>query len=311
MAMKKTVLFTSFLILLSTIMEAQNKSYNPLSKEEAYVIEYKGTERPFTGKFYDYYEKGTYICKRCDAPLYSSTSKFDSSCGWPSFDDEIKGAVKRETDRDGRRTEILCNNCDAHLGHVFIGERFTDKNTRHCVNSISLKFIPDSKDMNTEQKTETAIFASGCFWGVEYYLQKVEGVISTTVGYTGGHKNNPTYKEVCTGTTGHAEAVEVVFDPSITDYESLCKIFFETHDPTQVDGQGPDIGTQYRSEVFYLNEKQKEIAEKLIDTLNTKGFKVATKVTKASEFFVAENYHQDYYDHKGTLPYCHAYKKKF
>ncbi len=158
---------------------------------------------------------------------------------------------------------------------------------------------------------ERAIFASGCFWGTEYFFQKAEGVISTTVGYIGGHVPNPSYRQVCTGATGHAEATEVIYDPEKTDYETLCRLFFETHDPTQINRQGPDIGTQYRSGVFYLNEEQKLIAEKLIGILEEKGFKVATEVTKASEFYVAENYHQDYYKHNGSSPYCHFYTRRF
>lgn len=161
------------------------------------------------------------------------------------------------------------------------------------------------------QKMERAIFASGCFWGTEYYLQKAEGVIETTVGYIGGHVANPTYKQVCTGTTGHAEAVEVIYDPTKTDFETLCKLFFETHDPSQLNRQGPDIGHQYRSGVFYLNEEQRVITEKLIALLRSKGHKVVTEVTQATQFYPAEDYHQDYYDIKGSTPYCHFYTPKF
>lgn len=283
--------------------------YNRLTPEEEYVIVQKGTERPWTGKYLDNKAEGTYVCKRCDAPLYNSEDKFDSHCGWPSFDDEIEGAVKRIPDPDGMRTEIICANCGAHLGHVFLGEGFTDKNTRHCVNSISMNFVPASQPQ--EIKTERAIFAGGCFWGVEYYMQKKDGVISVVSGYIGGHKDNPTYQEVCSGKTGHAEAVEITFDPSKVTYEEITRLFFEIHDPTQVDRQGPDIGVQYRSEVFYLNDEQKMIAEKLIGILKDKGYKVATRVTRATTFWPAEDYHQDYYENKGTLPYCHGYEKKF
>ena len=290
---------------------SKTSNYNELTPEEESVIIHKGTERPFTGKLYKNNEKGTYICKRCNAPLYLSDAKFDSHCGWPSFDDEIKGAVTRVPDADGMRTEIICSHCGGHLGHVFEGEGFTEKNTRHCVNSISMDFIPAGQELKTEVKTDTAIFASGCFWGTEYYMQKAKGVISTDVGYTGGTKENPSYKEVSTGKTGHAEAVRVIFDPSQTSYEELAKLFFETHDPTQIDRQGPDIGNQYRSAIYYKDEEQKKVAEKLIGILKEKGLKVATELTKAEKFWVAENYHQDYYDNSGGTPYCHIYKKKF
>lgn len=302
------------LIVLLAITHAgaiaqDDMKYNNLTKEEERVILHKGTEMPWTGKYVDLKDDGTYACKRCDAPLYRSQDKFDSHCGWPSFDDEIPGAVKRQPDADGMRTEIVCANCGAHLGHVFEGEGFTDKNVRYCVNSISLNFVPAMPQQPV--KTETAYFAGGCFWGTEYYLQKQEGVISTTVGYMGGTKANPTYEEVCSHTTGHAETVEVVFDPSKVTYETLARLFFEIHDPTQVNRQGPDIGDQYRSEVFYTNDQQKAIAEKLIGILKQKGYKVATKVTPASAFWKGEGYHQDYYDHKGGTPYCHVFTKRF
>jgi peptide methionine sulfoxide reductase msrA/msrB len=251
---------------------------------------------------------GTYICKQCGAALYYSSDKFESDCGWPSFDDEIKGAVIRTPDPDGVRTEITCANCGAHLGHIFIGEHMTSKNTRHCVNSASLDFVPAIVESG---RYGTAIFAGGCFWGVEYFLQKEPGVISVTSGYTGGHVKNPSYKEVCTGKTGHAEAVKIIYDPKKTSYEKLLRTFLEIHDPTQVGGQGPDIGDQYRSEIFYMNEQQKEIAEKDLKILRDKGFKIATTLTMSSEFYEAEDYHQDYYFNHNKLPYCHSYVKRF
>ena len=295
--------------------EKKEMKYNELTPEEERVLIHKGTERPYTGKYTDHKKEGVYLCKRCDAPLYTSEDKFDSNCGWPSFDDEIEGAVKRVPDADGVRTEIICNNCGGHLGHVFLGEGYTEKNTRHCVNSISMKFVSadeyEKQEKAMENKTERAIFASGCFWGTEYFFNKEPGVISTTVGYTGGHVEEPTYEQVCSGNTGHAEAVEVIYDPSKTSYEKLAKLFFETHDPTQVDRQGPDIGKQYRSGVFYLNEDQKKTAEKLIGILEEKGLDVATEVSKAGEFYDAEKYHQDYYVKTGKRPYCHFYTKRF
>lgn len=160
-------------------------------------------------------------------------------------------------------------------------------------------------------ESKTAIFASGCFWGTEYHFRRTRGVLSTTVGYIGGHKENPTYKEVCTGTTGHAEAVKVEYDPEQTDYETLARLFFETHDPTQVGGQGPDIGDQYRSVVFYLDDEQKVVAEKLIDILEDIGYNVATKVEPAGPFWPAEDYHQQYYEKTGKSPYCHIYRPLF
>ena len=294
--------------MTNNLYSQEKPGFNDLSREESQVIINKGTEYPFTGKYEKFKGKGTYVCKRCGAALYYSDSKFDSGCGWPSFDDEIAGAVKRVPDADGIRTEIVCANCGAHLGHVFTGERLTAKNMRHCVNSVSLDFIPAHVDAG---RYGMAIFAGGCFWGVEYFMQKTPGVISVTSGYTGGHVKNPTYQEVCTGQTGHAEAVKIIYDPDKTSYEKLLKLFLEIHDPTQSGGQGPDLGDQYRSEIFYLNNDQKLLAEKYLKILNDKGYKTTTIVTKASEFYDAENYHQDYYFKNGKIPYCHAYTKRF
>lgn len=300
------------LFFIMSMVNSQN--YNALTEEEQKVILKKGTEMPFTGEYEQNKSEGVYICRQCNAPLYGSQHKFSSNCGWPSFDDEIPGSILQFPDADGRRTEIVCSNCKGHLGHVFLNEGYTDKNTRHCVNSISLKFLKEGEELPEvifNPSTEIAYLASGCFWGTEYHLQKLEGVLSTTVGYTGGHVEYPTYKQVCTGETGHAEVAKVVYDPALVSYEDILKLYFETHNPGQVDGQGPDIGTQYRSEIFYTSDAQRQMAEKLINVLEDKGIKVVTKVTPAQPFFEAEDYHQDYYDQKGTTPYCHIYQKKF
>lgn len=287
-------------------LKQNNMKYNELTPEEERVIINKGTEYPYTGEYVNNKQPGTYVCKRCDTPLYKSADKFDSHCGWPSFDDEIQGAVKRVPDADGIRTEIICANCGAHLGHVFLGEGFTPKETRHCVNSISLKFIPDEN-----KNIRKAYFASGCFWGTEYYFMKAKGVKHTAVGFMGGHVDHPTYKQVCERNTGHLELTEVEYDTKQTNYDEMVKLFFETHDFTQTNGQGPDIGPQYLSCIFYSTEEEKEIAQKYIAILESKGFKVATMLKPVSTFWKAEDYHQQYYEHKGTTPYCHAYKKIF
>lgn len=278
-----------------------------LSPSALNVIQNKGTEYPFTGDYNDFDEPGTYLCRQCGLALFRAQTKFHSGCGWPSFDAEIPGAVITEKDADGRRSEILCARCKAHLGHVFKGEGFTAKNTRHCVNSISLDFIPNLEVEDTEE----AIFAAGCFWGVEYYLKKLPGVLKTEVGYIGGNKTSPTYQEVCNGNTGHLEAIRVVYDPKKISYKDLVKYFFEIHDPTQNNGQGPDLGEQYLSAIFYFDDAQKNTSQELIKELTQKGYKVATKLFPVSVFWPAEEYHQDYYTKTNKLPYCHHYIKRF
>lgn len=284
-----------------------DKTITKLTVAETQVIVNKGTEPPFSGIYNDFFKAGTYCCKRCKAPLYHSQDKFKSTCGWPSFDDEIKGAIRRQLDADGSRTEILCANCGAHLGHIFTGEQLTAKNIRHCVNSISLIFIPDT-DL---APTAKAYFAGGCFWGMEYLFEHKEGVLSVTSGYMGGSLSDPSYRDVTSGKTGHFEAVAIIYDPTKVSYEDLAKFFFEIHDPTQTNGQGPDIGSQYLSAVFYQNNNEKNTVQKLIGILKDKGYKVATRILPAGDFWPAEDYHQNYYDRKHQKPYCHLYRKKF
>jgi len=283
------------------------KIINPnLNEFERFVLFEKGTEPPFSGEYTDHFEKGIYVCRNCGIPLYNSSDKFHSGCGWPAFDDEIPGAIKKQLDRDKIRTEILCSYCGAHLGHVFYGEGFTKKNVRHCVNSVSLVFVPEGQ----KPPIDRMFFAGGCFWGVEHLFKQLEGVLDTRVGYMGGKRKNPTYEQVCTGLTGHYETVEVIFDPKKIDEELLVKYFFEIHDFTQEDGQGPDIGEQYKSVIFYTNERQREVAERIKDQLS-QNYRVTTQIKKASDFWLAEDYHQDYYAKTGKTPYCHYRRKIF
>ena len=268
----------------------------------------KGTEQPFIGDYTDTPDTaGSYLCRRCGIQLFTSDQQFHSGCGWASFDDALLAKIEQRPDTDGQRTEILCQRCHSHLGHVFQGEGFTAKNTRHCVNSASLDFIPFTDIPDTEE----AIVAGGCFWGVEYYLNQLPGVCRVESGYTGGHLEAPTYDRVCQGNTGHYEAVRVIYDPLQISYRKVIQRFFEIHDPTQVDGQGPDIGTQYQSAVFYYNPHQRTVTEGLIAELKNLGYNVATKCLPIQSFWAAERFHQQYYSKHQTLPYCHRPEDRF
>lgn len=309
----------------SPTASASGDAMPPLTPEEERVIRHKGTEMPFTGTYWNARDAGTYLCRQCGAPLYRSTDKFDSGCGWPSFDDEIPGAVERSPDADGSRTEIVCARCGGHLGHVFRGEYFTPKNTRHCVNSASLAFRPeDSKPARNAGEenpssngkdaagacTGTAFFAGGCFWGVEDAFRKTPGVCDALSGYMGGTMPHPGYEQVCTGATGHAETVRVTFDPVQVSYETLARLFFEIHDPTQLNRQGPDSGTQYRSAVFYTDEEQKTVAETLLGELRANGYDAVTELVPAQTFYPAEEYHQRFAERTGRGA-CHRRVPRF
>ena len=267
----------------------------------------KATEPPHSGRYNTPLTMGSYLCRRCGLALFRGHTQFTSGCGWPSFDEAIAGAVKQLPDPDGQRIEILCNRCDGHLGHVFIGEHLTTKNTRYCVNSLAIDFVNDATVLDTEE----AIVAGGCFWGIDYYLRRLPGVLTVEVGYSGGTIDNTTYDAVCSGRTGHYEVARVLFDVTKTDYPTVLKHFFEIHDPTQQAGQGPDIGQQYQSAVFYYNQKQKKQLTDLIQALQDKGYDVATQLLPACPFWPAEDHHQNYYQQQDKMPYCHQPIRRF
>ncbi|MFO0838175.1 MAG: bifunctional methionine sulfoxide reductase B/A protein [Phycisphaerae bacterium] len=320
---------------METRLSKSGYDITPLSRErvaelakkldpEAYrITQGAGTERAFCGNLLDNKKEGFYACVVCGLPLFSSDHKFNSGTGWPSFFREFDpDHVTRKADNayGMQRVEINCARCGSHLGHVFDdGPKPTGE--RHCLNSASLKFYEKGAELPPESRpgplgetaasqpaTETAYFAGGCFWGIEHFFQEGPGVIDAASGYMQGSADKPTYKQVCNDTTGHAETVKVVFDPKKITYRRLLEAFFVMHDPTQLDRQGPDVGSQYRSGIWYTSPEQKAEAERYIAELTEKksfgGRTIVTQVEAAKTFWPAEDYHQDYISKTGRV--CHV-----
>ncbi|HOW86736.1 MAG TPA: bifunctional methionine sulfoxide reductase B/A protein [Candidatus Aminicenantes bacterium] len=281
-----------------------------LTPEQFDVMRKCGTERPFTGRYDDFWDEGVYVCAGCGTPLFLSAAKYQHGTGWPSFSkpaDEKNIEYRDDYALLVKRVEVRCAACGAHLGHVF-DDGPEPTFLHYCINSAALGFKPAAAAQEgpsaADAAAETATFAAGCFWGVEHKLGQIPGVVSTVVGYTGGRTENPTYEQVSTGRTGHAEAVQVVFDPARLSYEELVRSFFRIHDPTQVNRQGPDRGTQYRSAIFYHSQAQKETALRVMDELAGPGRRkkrLATEVVPAGPFTKAEENHQKYFEKHGFV----------
>jgi methionine-R-sulfoxide reductase/methionine-S-sulfoxide reductase len=281
-----------------------------LTPDQYRVTQRNGTERAYSGEFWLHDEPGIYVDVVSGEPLFASVDKFDSRTGWPSFTkpvDRRNVVTKRDFTMLFPRTEVRSAHGDSHLGHVFKDGPRNRGGLRYCINSAALRFVHrddleaqgysdyvtlfSKEDSMSEYKTAT--LAGGCFWGMQDLIRRQPGVVSTRVGYTGGRNDNATYRNH----PGHAEAVEIVYDPAQTDYRALLEFFFQIHDPSTKDRQGNDLGSSYRSAIFYVDDEQKRVALDTIADVDACGLwpgKVVTEVVPASDFWEAEPEHQDY-----------------
>lgn len=299
------------------------------------VTQENGTEPPFKNEFWDNHEHGIYVDVVSGKALFSSLDKYDSGCGWPSFTKPIDGpeVVEKVDKTHGMvRTEVRSKSADSHLGHVFEDGPVDRGGLRYCINSAALRFVPLAEmdkegygdyltpfverglhkkagdAMKDSGKRETVVLAGGCFWGMEEIIRNIPGVVETEVGYCGGNLPKATYNDVKKGTTGHAESVRIVFDPSRLTFESLLAWFFRMHDPTTLNRQGNDIGTQYRSAIFFSTDEQRVTAEKVKADIEKSGKwkkPIVTQIVKAGDWSAAEDYHQDYLQKNPNGYTCH------
>ncbi|MEO5890252.1 MAG: bifunctional methionine sulfoxide reductase B/A protein [Ferruginibacter sp.] len=275
-----------------------------LTSAQFNITRQQGTEIPYSSSYNDNKDTGIYYCVSCKNPLFSSMTKFNSGTGWPSFYAPYSGKSVQSSEDNSEgmeRNEISCQRCGAHLGHVFEdGPKPTG--LRYCMDGVALLFQKE----NPNVKLSKADFAAGCFWAEEVIFENIKGVKEVVSGYEGGKRENPTYEEVGTGATGHAETVEVYYDSTQVSYPTLLKVYFTSHDPTQVNGQGPDLGTQYRSVAFYRNEAEKQSIQEYIKQLTNSGVyskPIATEVAPYTKFWEAEDYHQNYIRYNPGVQY--------
>lgn len=282
------------------VIKTEEEWKDILPDDVYYITRKKGTERPHSSDMCTSFEPGLYACACCDQKLFDSTTKFDSGTGWPSFTQPVDiNAVTYHKDYSFgmTRVETLCSVCDAHLGHVF-QDGPPPGGLRYCINALALKKVT--------QNIQKIIVGGGCFWCTEAVFQRIKGVISVKSGYAGGHVSKPTYQEVVSGMTGHAEVVEITYDADVISLDTILTIHMTSHDPTTLNRQGADKGTQYRSIILYSHKDQKEVMEKVISEVQSSyDDPIVTEIQELKVFYEAEGYHQNYYNQNSSKnPYC-------